>query len=683
MQRNNQPWQAMPAPRLDWGDDGVPGSSAFGDIYFSRDDGAAESRFVFLAGNALPQRWASHPAPAFVIGETGFGTGLNFLLTWQAWAACPTPKPRLHYLSVEQYPLRRQDLQRALAAWPGLAEFASELLAHYPSPVPGCHRLLLAGGQITLDLWWADAETALADLASHRQRWVDAWYLDGFAPARNASMWSSAVLGQIGALSRPGATLATFTAAGAVRRALQAAGFSMHKGPGFGRKRERLLGTYPDDLAENATENSTENVTDNRPTDTPWDLPRQTAPAPRSALVLGAGLAGCATAAALARRGVTVQLLEAASLAGEASGNAQGVLYTRLSRRHSALSDFALASFSDASRHYRHLLDTGALRDGLDGALCGCFHQHHKADELADMAERLAHLPELARVLDAAEASALLGVSQAAPGYWFPGSGWLSPQALCRHWSQQPGITLREHCGPLQLRRAGSQWQALNAQGEVIAEADCAVIACGNSSAQHSGLDWLPLQPIRGQTTTLPPGPPFDTLRAAFCHEGYIAPAPTGSGHCIGATFNLGEHSTAPSAADQQQNLQRLASAVADWGSALAALDGSALPARVGFRCTTPDYLPLAGPVPDAPALLATYVALRQNARKTINSAAPTMPGLYLNTGHGSRGLSSAPLCAELIASQACNEPPPLPRYLSRALAPARFLIRDLGRNKQ
>ncbi|GAB3270602.1 bifunctional tRNA (5-methylaminomethyl-2-thiouridine)(34)-methyltransferase MnmD/FAD-dependent 5-carboxymethylaminomethyl-2-thiouridine(34) oxidoreductase MnmC [Parahaliea aestuarii] len=678
MQRDNQPWQAMPAPRLDWSESGVPGSSEFGDIYFSRDDGLAESRFVFLDGNHLPQRWRAHPQDSFAIGETGFGTGLNFLLTWQAWAACPAPKPRLHYLSVEQYPLRREDLERALTAWPTLAGLAAELLAHYPAPVPGCHRLLLAGGQVTLDLWWADAEEALADLASQRRRWIDAWYLDGFAPARNAGMWSDAVLGHIGALSRPGATLATFTAVGAVRRSLQAAGFDMRKGPGFGRKRERLLGNL---AAADITPAPTPTPAP-PPTDTPWDIPRAPQPAPRTALVLGAGLAGCATAAALARRGITVQLLEVGKLAGAASGNAQGVLYTRLSRHHSALSDFALASFSDASRLYRQLFDAGELNQGIDGDLCGCFHQHHKADELADMAARLAEIPELARVLDPTEANTLLGVEQSAPGYWFPGSGWLSPPALCRYWSRRDGVILQEHCGPLRLQREGQRWLAVNEGGETVAAADCAVIACGNDSLRHSGLDWLPLQPIRGQTTTLPPGPPFDTLRAAFCHAGYMAPAGA-EGHCMGATFNLNEDSAALNPRDQRQNLQRLAAAIPAWGDALAALENSDLPGRAAFRCTTPDYLPLAGPVPDAPALLATYAALRQNARLTIASDGPYMPGLYLNTGHGSRGLSSAPLCAELIASQACHEPPPLPRYLSRALAPARFLIRDLGRNKR
>ncbi|MFN2169704.1 MAG: bifunctional tRNA (5-methylaminomethyl-2-thiouridine)(34)-methyltransferase MnmD/FAD-dependent 5-carboxymethylaminomethyl-2-thiouridine(34) oxidoreductase MnmC, partial [Anaerolineae bacterium] len=121
MRRDNRPWQPMPRAQLTWTEQGVPGSGDFGDVYYSRDDGLAESRYVFLEGNALPGRWQSHPRSVFVIAETGFGTGLNFLLTWQAWAAASAPRPRLHFVSMERYPLRRDELARALAHWPQLA----------------------------------------------------------------------------------------------------------------------------------------------------------------------------------------------------------------------------------------------------------------------------------------------------------------------------------------------------------------------------------------------------------------------------------------------------------------------------------------------------------------------------------------------------------------------------------
>ncbi|MFV0278622.1 MAG: bifunctional tRNA (5-methylaminomethyl-2-thiouridine)(34)-methyltransferase MnmD/FAD-dependent 5-carboxymethylaminomethyl-2-thiouridine(34) oxidoreductase MnmC [Parahaliea sp.] len=669
MPRDNQPWRAMPRARLAWTADNTPQSSAFGDIYFSPDDGLAESRHVFVAGNRLAERLAQHPRAVFTIGETGFGSGLNFLLSWQLWANLPAPRPRLHYLSVECYPLRREELARALASWPELAPLAAQLLAAYPAPIPGCHRLQLAQGQITLDLWWAEAGETLAELRERGQPLVDAWYLDGFAPARNADMWRAALLADIGALSRPGATVATFTAAGAVRRTLAAAGFAMGKVPGFGRKREQLTGQLLRSTARAM------------PAGSPWDLPEHyPESSPRSALVLGAGLAGCATAAALARRGVAVSLLDRAALAGAGSGNAQGVLYTRLSRRHSALTDFALLSYAHASRRYRQMFDAGELREGRDGELCGVFQQQAERSELAALAPLLTDIPELAAVLDPAAASARLGVIQEQAGYWFPDAGWMAPAALCRAWAAASAVALQEHCGSLRLRHRDHQWQAVNAAGQVVASADCAVIACAGDSAAVAGLNWLPLRSIRGQTTHFPAGAPFSDLRAVLCHDGYISPASTS--HCIGATFGIDDCEQALRVAYHHHNLDALAAAVPAWRSALAALDPASTEGRVGFRCASPDYLPLAGPVPDLPILLARFAGLRQNARKPIAHYGSNMPGLYLNTGHGSRGLTSTPLCAELVASQICGEAPPLPRTLVRALAPARFPLRDLARKR-
>ncbi len=674
VKRDNQPWQPMPGAELEWAASGTPRSRQFDDVYYSRDDGLEESRFVFLAGNRLPERWLNR-RQAFVIAETGFGTGLNFLLAWEAWSQLPAGAPPLHFISVEQFPLERADLARALATWPQLAAFADALCTQYPERLPGTHRLVFADGAVILDLWWAEASEALSDLAARGEPLVDAWFLDGFAPARNLAMWSPDLLQLLAPLSREGATFATFTAAGAVRRTLENAGFAVTRAPGFGRKRERLLGELEQRPAPSPV------------TGTPWDLPARTPARPRSALVLGAGLAGCAAAHALARRGIAVTLLEQDTLAGGASGNAQGVLYTRLSPRHSALVDFALLSFSHASRHYAQLFREQRLREGIDGALCGSFHQQADNDELDLMASRLREIPGLARVLDAETADAYLGVHQGQRGYWYPASGWLRPAAACRAWVEHPRVSLQELCGSLTLQREGEAWIARNDSGEVLAGADCAIIATGHAAATSADLDWLPLRPIRGQTTRVPASATGDTLRAVFCHRGYIAPAVNGE-HCIGATFGgatigLEDDNLEVDPDDQAYNLQRLAEAVPDWEPALAALAPESLGGRVGFRCASPDYLPLVGRVPDRAAFLEDYAGLRRNARRDIKVRGRYQGGLYLSTAHGSRGLTSTPLAAEILASEICHEPPPVQRDLCRALAPARFLIRDLGRKRQ
>jgi tRNA 5-methylaminomethyl-2-thiouridine biosynthesis bifunctional protein len=669
MKRENTPWRPLSPATIEWTAAGEPQSLSFGDIYYSRDGGAEESRYVFLQGNDLPQRWRHWREQRFCIAETGFGTGLNFLLTWQAWLALPAPRPDLHYLAVEKFPLSPSDLARALSAWPELSGLAHELLAAYPGLVPGQHRRLFAQGQLTLDLWWEDVADALPDLASHDLPMVDAWYLDGFAPARNEAMWRGTVLEAVARLSRPQASFSTFTAAGAVRRQLADAGFAVAKVPGYGRKRECLRGV----LTQRAPGQS-------EPQETPWDLPADVTEKPRRAIVLGAGLAGCTVAAALARRGIEVTLLDRDVLAGGASGNDQGVLYTRLSRRHSALTDFSLQSFCFSSAFLLTLFDQDRLVDGVDGSLCGSFHQSHRQAELAELAEKLQAVPELAQVLSAAQASARLGIEQPGQGYWYPRSGWLHPAALCRALAAEPGVTLVEHCGELDLTRNGDNWRAGAGDGQYW-EAPCAVIATGLDTTRLAGLDWLPLQPVRGQTSTLPASTSSAALRAVLCHEGYIAPERNGS-HCIGASFNPGDTDSQRRAADDRANLQALARAVPDWAGMLAQQDLAATGSRVGFRCASPDYLPLAGPVPDREAFLLRFASLRRNARTPIATRGQYLPGLYLSTAHGSRGLTSTPLAAELLASQVCGEPPPMSRELIRAIAPARFIIRDLCRNK-
>lgn len=671
MQRANTPWQALPGPSLRWRGEDTPFSANFDDFYYSSDNGLAEGRHVFLAGNELPERWQRHRAARFVVAETGFGTGLNFLLTWQAWRArgeaVEGPR-RLHYLGLEKFPLAAADLQRAGAAWPELAPLLAELLAQYPQPLPGVHRALFDAGTVTLDLWWGDVEAVLDDLGHNRRPLVDAWYLDGFAPARNAAMWRAALWPKVATLSRPGATFATFTAASAVSRGLAEAGFALRKVPGFGPKRQQMCGQLS-----------------SRPPlprlrGTPWDLgdPEQNSPA--QVLVIGAGLAGCHTAAALARRGIRVTLLDRGAVAAGASGNAQGVLYTRLSHRHSPLTDFALASFGFASRQYRASFTAGTLLPGADGELCGSFHQVADAGELARMAPLLEPLPQLAQILDADSASTVLGTAQNSSGYWYPDSGWMSPPALCRHLLRHPLISLREGCGPLKLQWTSEAWEALGDEG-TLACAPVAVVAAGTHCGELASLDWLPLRAIRGQTTQLPPLRALAGLRSVLCHSGYIAPA-TAEGHCIGATFAPGDMDPELRPRDRVQNLEQLAAALPAVGAALTGLVDTDLPGRTGWRCASPDYLPLVGPVPDREAFIGDYARLRDNARTEIPFAGRYVPGLYLNTAHGSRGLTSTPLAAELLASQICAEPLPLEPELTRALAPARFIIRDLRRNR-
>ncbi|MFM7274907.1 MAG: tRNA (5-methylaminomethyl-2-thiouridine)(34)-methyltransferase MnmD, partial [Gammaproteobacteria bacterium] len=330
----------------DWLEDGTPYSARYGDVYYTRGEGAAEAEHVFLSGNGLRERWCALPDTVeqpFLIAETGFGTGLNFLLALRLWRAVAPRGSRLLYRSVEAEPLSREALSRALAAWPALEKERRELIDRWPPALAGLHALNFDDDRVTLQLFVGEAGDALEEFqAAVDGAAVDAWFLDGFAPARNPDMWRSDVLARIAALTRCGGTLATFTSAAAVRRGLQDAGFAMRKVPGFGRKREMLCGTRE---AREAP------VTRPFPTQTPWHRAEPAVLGNRRAVVVGAGIAGCLTARALALRGWEVLVLEASDAIAEgASGNPQGLLYTQLPAADSAHGEFTLASYLHACR---------------------------------------------------------------------------------------------------------------------------------------------------------------------------------------------------------------------------------------------------------------------------------------------------------------------------------------------
>jgi tRNA 5-methylaminomethyl-2-thiouridine biosynthesis bifunctional protein len=667
------PWH-VPAPELQWGPDGAPFSQQFDDIYFSRTDGLQETDYVFLQQNRLEQRWRAldpaHPG-VFVLGETGFGTGLNFLSAWRLWRCCAPAQWRLHFVSVEKFPLDREQLSTALRQWPELAAFSEPLLAQYPPRIPGMHRLQFDDGTV-LQLLFADADTGLAALHDSAAEElpsgfaIDAWFLDGFAPAKNPAMWSAALFAQIGRLSRPGTTFATFTVAGFVRRGLQAAGFRTEKIAGFGSKRQMLRGEFDAAPPARAARNRAVEF---------WACPPP--PLPRQpVVVIGGGLAGTSTARALAGRGWPVTLLERGPrLAGAASGNPTGVLYTKLSARDGTLSRFALASYLYALRCYRSHLQV----DPQDGARCGVLQLIDDADQWDALRVAFAGHEDWVQCVQPAHASELAGCRITQPALWFAQAGWLDPAAICRAAADHPLIDTRLNCEVDALVRTDRDWQLQTSTGEL--RAGIVVIANAADARSFDATRDLPLKPIRGQITRLPARWLNEHPRVVICHTGYLTP--TASGLDIGATYDLRDAEPEPRAIDHRRNVEALAAALpglidAPAGDAAYA----ALTGRVGMRCTTPDYLPLVGAVADSPQLAQQCAGLARNARTPLHERGASWPGLYVNVGHGSRGLSSTPLCAELLASLICGEPRPLPRELVQALAPARFLVRDIVRGR-
>ncbi|NWB60853.1 bifunctional tRNA (5-methylaminomethyl-2-thiouridine)(34)-methyltransferase MnmD/FAD-dependent 5-carboxymethylaminomethyl-2-thiouridine(34) oxidoreductase MnmC, partial [Pseudomonas sp. F1002] len=641
--------------QLDWDDQGRPHSRVFDDVYFSDKSGLEETRYVFLEQNRLQERFAALPVGGrLVIGETGFGTGLNFLCAWQLFDQHAEAGARLHFVSVEKYPLSHADLQRALALWPELAPFAEQLLAQYIAIHQGFQRLVLDNGRVTLTLLIGDALEQLPQLDAQ----VDAWFLDGFAPAKNPDMWTAELFAELARLAAPGSTISTFTSTGWVRRLINAAGFKMKRTPGIGHKWEILRGEFLGWPAETPAPAAAK----------PWFARPPAVSGERHALVIGGGLAGCATAASLAARGWRVSLLERhAALAQEASGNPQGVLYLKLSAHGTALSQLILSGFG----HTRRLLEH--LQRGVDWDGCGVLQLAFNAKE----AERQAQLagafaPDLLHLLDKEQAQARAGIALEHGGLFFPEGGWVHPPALCEWQARHPLIEVLQHHDALELKQVDGQWQAL--QGDtVLAQASVVVLAGAAEIKRFSFSADLPLKRIRGQITRLPQTAQSQALATVVCAEGYVAPPRLGE-HTLGASFDFKSDDLTPTVAEHAGNLEMLREISLDLLQRLGAdsLAPEQLEGRAAFRCTSPDYLPIVGPLAQREAFDHTYAALGKDARQVPDAPCPWLHGVYINSGHGSRGLVTAPLCAELLAAWLDNEPLPLPRSVSEACHPNR-----------
>lgn len=649
--------------QLDWDDQGRPHSRVFDDVYFSDQSGLEETRYVFLEQNRLRARFAALPAGGrLVIGETGFGTGLNFLCAWQLFEQHAVAGARLHFVSVEKYPLSHADLQRALLLWPELQPFAAQLLAQYIAIHPGFQRLVLDNGRVTLTLLIGDALEQLPQLDAQ----IDAWFLDGFAPAKNPDMWTAELFAELARLAAPGSTISTFTSTGWVRRLINAAGFKMKRTPGIGHKWEILRGEFLGWPAETPLPAAGK----------PWFARPAPLHGERSALVIGGGLAGCTTAASLAARGWNVSLLERhARLAEEASGNPQGVLYLKLSAHGTALSQLILSGFG----HTRRLLEH--LHRGVDWDGCGVLQLAFNAKEAERQAQlAAAFAPGLLQPLDQAQAQARAGVALEHGGLFFPEGGWVHPPALCEWQARHPLINVLTHHEALELQRVDGQWQAL-AGDTLLASATVVVLAGAAEIKRFPFSAELPLKRIRGQITRLAQTPDSQALATVVCAEGYVAPARLGE-HTLGASFDFKSDDLTPTVAEHVGNLEMLQEISVDLAHRLNAdtLAADQLEGRAGFRCTSPDYLPIIGPLADRALFDQAYAALRKDARQPPEAECPWLDGVYINSGHGSRGLVTAPLCAELLAAWLDDEPLPLPRSVADACHPNRFAVRALIR---
>ena len=659
---------AIQPANLEFNAEGTPVSRDFDDVYFSNDNGLEETRYVFLDGNQLNARFPTHPRSLFVVAESGFGTGLNFLTLWQMFDQFHAAHPdatlqRLHFISFEKFPLTAHDLRLAHQHWPELAPWAEQLQAQWPPHLGGCHRLLLDGGRVTLDLWLGDINDLTDKLDDSMNQKVDAWFLDGFAPAKNPDIWSQHLFNAMARLARPGATLATFTSAGFVRRGLQEAGFTMQKTKGFGRKREMLVGRM-DQMLE-------------IPAQTPWFS--RSASTSREVAIVGGGIASALLSLALLHRGwqVTLYCADDAPAKG-ASGNRQGALYPLLSAHDPALSQFFPAAFTFARRLY------DALPVAFDHDWCGVTQLGWDEKSQQKIAHMLSlGLPlEIARAVNAQQITETAGVDTGCDGIHYPLGGWLCPADLTTAaiaLAQSRGLTVHYSRQVASLHHT-EHWNLHFTTGDV-AQHTCVVLANGHPISQFNQTEKLPLYPVGGQVSHIPTSPALEKLQQVLCYDGYLTPQnPSNGHHCIGASYHRGETDMRYSEDDQQQNRQRLINCFpqADWAKEV---DINAGDARCGVRCATRDHLPMAGNVPDYEATLEAYQDLAENRDTAVS--APVYPQLFMLGGLGSRGLCSAPLLAEVLAAQMNDEPVPLDSVTLAGLNPNRLWVRKLLKGKR
>ncbi|XOV81297.1 MAG: bifunctional tRNA (5-methylaminomethyl-2-thiouridine)(34)-methyltransferase MnmD/FAD-dependent 5-carboxymethylaminomethyl-2-thiouridine(34) oxidoreductase MnmC [Aestuariibacter sp.] len=670
---------------LHFNEQGTPVSSDFGDVYFSNDDGLKESQYVFLQHNDIPARWATHNRPEFVILETGFGTGLNFLLTWAAFRQVTTEQQfRLHFISTEKFPIARSDLQSALQSWPELALLSDALLDQYPMHESGCHRLLFDNGDIILDLWIGDILDSLPKLSSPSDGLVDAWYLDGFAPSKNPQMWTDELFRQMCRLSRNECTVATFTAAGVVKRGLISAGFNVTKAPGFGRKRDMLQGIWQPKLPPTPRMRKL------------W-LERHLGPWQRSALnaarspdgqpseqpisIIGAGIAGASLALALTELGKTVTLYwQDKEPAQGASGNISGGFYPLLTADHSIQAQFYTLAFQFALNRYRQLMSAGYV---FDHDFCGVYFPSFRepvAKRQQNLLDKDVWSHDLVHYVPAQQASSLVGLHMPYEGLFIPNGGWINPPSLVRAYLDKAKSTgllqlLPNH--QLQSLQSDNGWR-LHWQDGSSSFAQSVIIANGHQSRTLPELQELPLSITRGQVEYVPSQGAISKVKRVVCHKGYLTPACNGF-HALGSTYIKDDDSVRYRMEEQHMNIATLQSALqqCDWVNGIPTIEHG----RAAIRCTTPDHLPLVGAVPDIAAQKVQYAELSKKKQPQNNSPIE-LRGLYMFTGLGSRGLCTAPILAELLASQICGKPLPLSTDMQAMVSPNRFLIRDLIRGK-
>ncbi|USI27180.1 bifunctional tRNA (5-methylaminomethyl-2-thiouridine)(34)-methyltransferase MnmD/FAD-dependent 5-carboxymethylaminomethyl-2-thiouridine(34) oxidoreductase MnmC [Alteromonas macleodii] len=679
--------------QVHFNESGTPVADHFDDVYFSNDSGIDETQHVFVAGNDLAERWQQWRTPTFVIAETGFGTGLNFLVAMRAFnefrAANPDhPLKRLYFITTEKFPLPQQDMQRALEAFPALKNEAQALASLYPMGLEGCHRLHFDNHSTTLDLWIGDVHELLPQWHSPVNGLIDAWFLDGFAPSKNPDMWTDALFSQMARLSKTGTTFGTFTAAGIVKRGLAGVGFTIKKRNGFGRKRDMLTGVFDQDH---------ENVQHKLrlPAGPYYKYANGSLEKTSEVAVVGSGLAAATACLALVKRGISTTLyFDGDTLASGASGNPQGGFYPQLHSEASIASRIQAHSFLYARQAYDHTIEHVKACGLADVAhdFCGVIQLSFN-DKVAERQNKLAAAdvwPEaLIKPVNSKEVSDIANLPLPYSGLYIGLGGWLSPPQLVTAMIEEalqsgklelkPNHTYISHEAiETTKQRVQIRFNLDSAESEEVVTADHLILALGAGAVNASDFNSLSLRPVRGQVEAIPTQMPIEQLNTVLCHKGYMTPVFEGR-HALGSTYVKNDLSTDVRGDETEMNLATHEQALANTDIVQALQhDGKA---RAATRLGSPDHQPVVGALHNFDSLKELYTML--GVGKPLTSA-PVLPSSVVSTLTclGSRGLTTAPLMAEVLVSSLCKEPLPLSNDLLNAVNTSRFMTREAIRSQ-
>jgi tRNA 5-methylaminomethyl-2-thiouridine biosynthesis bifunctional protein len=617
---------------------------------------------VFLHGCGLPQRWRGRER--FVVLETGFGTGHNFLATWQAWRADPQRCSSLVFIAIEPRPLHLPspigaDLKAAQPDAPHGA-LADALLEAWPALTPNLHRLSFDAGQVQLLLMVAELQQGLAELVAH----VDAFFLAGLEPGADAAASAGKVCKAIGRLAAPGASLAATNATPTWMASLTTAGFAVRSAAdgGPGSDAGITLATFAPRFTPQRA-----------PTRTNGSQPTSKG---RRALIVGAGLAGCATAWALAEQGWHTTVLErGAAIAQESSGNPAGLFHGIVNAQDGRHARFNRAAALEARAAVQIAVD----HHGVGGAARGLLRLESQL-QVAAMRATLAHLglpPGYVQAVDAEDASRLADMALSQPAWFYPGGGWVHPGGLARAFLERAGAKCTQRTGieVHALNRSATGWRLLDAHGALIDEADVVVLANAGDALRLLVDAALPMERVRGQISVanasalvlaqMPEVLPLPQL--PITGSGYLLPALNGQA-VFGATAQPGDTDPSVRPADHAANVAQLERLT---GVRLA-LDVDRIAGRTAWRWVTPDRLPVIGAVPDVQGMSSATLVSRLDQPRFV----PRLPGLFVYSALGSRGITWSALGAQTLAALISGAPVPLEASLLDAVDPARFAAR-------